>query len=249
MRTICLAALIVIAFAIACEEPERAVPPTAAPLPTYTPLPTHTPVPTQIPAPTYTPYPTYTTIPIEMHPQTHRPPKLPKTPTRTSTPIPTPTSTPTSTPTPTPFPQLVEPDIGKTWGRVELFSLLKTVIDRPVAAAQYVGQTVSIRETFSSQSSNIVSLWWEYAHDELLERSFGVRCKIDPVTDSDLVILKQLSDLEEADEEPLVQVQGTIGRHFINANPIEIRDGGLSMSIHLNDCKVIGIGSEIVSAN
>ena len=285
MRVIGLAALILMASAIACGEPERATAPTGAslptytpyptytPLPTHTPLPTYTPIPTQVPAPTYTPYPTYTAVPIETPPQSHRLPRLPKTPVRTSTktltytPLPTHTPlhtwtptpiltskstlTPTSTPTPTStaLPPLVEPDINKTWGRVELFSLLKTVIGKPVATAQYVGQAVSIRETFSSQSTNIVSLWWKYAHGEPLERSFGVRCKIDPVTDSDLVILKRLSDLEEVDEEPLVQVQGTIGRHFINADPIEIRDGGLSMSVHLNDCKVIGIGSEIMSVN
>ncbi len=251
MRVIVLAALVVMAFAVACGEPERtAPPPTAAPLPTYTPytpLPTHTPIPT--PWSTYTPRPIVTREPTatptaepkppERHLQSHRLPRPPQTPVRTSTPtptatatptptplptstptsIPTPTSTltPTSTPTPTStaLPPLVEPDIDKTWSRVELFSLLKTVIGKPVAAAQYVGQSVSIRETFSSQSTNIVNLWWKYAHGEPLERNFGVRCKIDPVTDSDLVILKRLSDLEEVDEEPLVQVQGTIGRHLV----------------------------------
>ena len=45
MYAIGLAALIVMAFAIACGEEERTTPPTTAPLPTYTPLPSPTPTP------------------------------------------------------------------------------------------------------------------------------------------------------------------------------------------------------------
>ena len=57
MRVIGLTVLILMAFAIACGEPDRTTRPTAAPLPTYTPYPTYTPLPTHtsLPTPTLTP--------------------------------------------------------------------------------------------------------------------------------------------------------------------------------------------------
>ena len=54
MRVIGLAALIVMAFAIACGEPNRTTTPTAAPPPTYTPYPTPTLEPTATRRPTPT---------------------------------------------------------------------------------------------------------------------------------------------------------------------------------------------------
>ena len=113
MRVIVLAALVLMAFAIACGDPERTTPtPTAVPLPTYTPYPTYTPLPTHTPLPTYTPVPT--PKPIIVHPtftptavvaplratlsQSHRLPSPPQTPIRTSTPTPTATATPAPTP-------------------------------------------------------------------------------------------------------------------------------------------------------
>ena len=123
------------------------------------------------------------------------------------------------------------------------------LVDEPAVAAQYEGQSVSIRETFSRQSANRVDLKWKYAHDEPLERIFLVECRIDPVTDNDVVILKRLSDIADSHHRPLIQMVGTISRHYGNRDPLHVGDGGLTFTVYLNDCKVLGIGSEILNVN
>ena len=109
MRVIVVAALVMMAVAIACGEPERtAPPPTVAPLPTYTPYPTYTPLPiaTLLPTPTLTASPTFT---------------------------PTPSATPTIMPTATPFPSFSPPEhmahVWWSWGSLDHTGYRELVVD------------------------------------------------------------------------------------------------------------------------
>lgn len=143
----------------------------------------------------------------------------------------------------------MEPKISQIWKEVELFGLLHALKDRPDPTQQkYSGQYVVISQRIATGifggTRNSFYLKGRYAHDEPIEREFSILCRIDPVEDRHLPILAELRSIQESftDIRPYVQVKGTIGR-------MRLAEGGLKLSIVLDDCDVSAIGSRLISTD
>ena len=164
------------------------------------------------------------------------------TPTATSTVTPPPTIILTPTPTATLLPPLSKPDISDIWGEVELFSLLKMLIENPSdVISTYEGKQITVRAPFIFRQNSIIGLAFQYAHDEALERTLSVACVIRTIGRKEAVTLARLDSLQEST--PIVHVQGTI--KFGAPDDTHYRDGGLFLALVFQDCTILFIGSEI----
>ena len=173
MYAIGVAAIMAVAIAVACGEPERATPPpTAAPLPTYTPLPTHTPIPTLTPRARTVSGPTaVTNIPFGRPTGTYflLSPIPTRTPTNTPTPTPTPSQTLTPTITPTPF-------FG-VWVRS---FILGTDDPDPLTGREIMSVSlVADEDSSSSQTVGGIELVVRCSYNSVVERENGLEAYID----------------------------------------------------------------------
>lgn len=164
-------------------------------------------------------------------------------------PSPTPVATGVVVPTPIPTPArtaVQQPvDATGTWGKEDMLNLLLTLNSDPEGTRQqYEGKRVSIQGPFKGpwgeRYDNNVDLYWRYG--EPIKRSFTVECRSD---NPDLNQIARLDAMKESN--PLITVEGGIQKHYLNRRALSVRNGGLSFTVYLSDCRVTSIGDPTVS--
>lgn len=163
-------------------------------------------------------------------------------------PSPTPVAAGVVVPTPIPTPArdaVQQPiDTTNTLGKEDMLNLLLTLNSDPEGTRQkYEGKRVSIQGPFKGpwgeRYDNNVELYWRYG--EPIRRSFTVECRSD---NPDLNQIVRLDAMKE--NKPLITVEGVIQRHYFNRKALDTRNGGLTFTVYLSECRVTSIGAPTV---